>query len=167
MWMFKNPQDYSVLVAENMFGDIVSDLCAGLVGGLGFAPVGEPRRQVRGLRTDARLRPEVRRPVQGQPDRDAADRQDDVRLAEGKSKATRLENAIARVIKEGKVRTYDMGGKDTTLEVAQGSRQVRQFLSWRETRPDSFWRLLRRRMPVALTGKGRRFGAPAAFPIAR
>src|SRR6267378_2342723 len=34
MWMFKNPQDYSVLVAENMFGDIVSDLCAGLVGGL-------------------------------------------------------------------------------------------------------------------------------------
>src|SRR5207237_9637770 len=37
MWMFKNPQDYSVLVAENMFGDIVSDLCAGLVGGLGFA----------------------------------------------------------------------------------------------------------------------------------
>ena len=38
MWMFKNPQDSSVLVAENMFGDIVSDLCAGLVGGLGFAP---------------------------------------------------------------------------------------------------------------------------------
>ena len=37
MWMIKNPQDYDVLVAENMFGDIVSDLCAGLVGGLGFA----------------------------------------------------------------------------------------------------------------------------------
>jgi isocitrate/isopropylmalate dehydrogenase len=38
MWMFKNPQDYSVLVAEDMFGDIVSDLRAGLVGGCGFAP---------------------------------------------------------------------------------------------------------------------------------
>ena len=38
MWMFKNPQDYSVLVAENMFGDIVSDLCAGLVGGLASRP---------------------------------------------------------------------------------------------------------------------------------
>src|SRR5690606_1342867 len=37
MWMIKNPQDYDVLVAENMFGDIISDLCAGLVGGLGFA----------------------------------------------------------------------------------------------------------------------------------
>jgi len=33
--------------------------------------------------------------------------------------ATRLENAIARVIKEGKVRTYDMGGKNSTLEVAK------------------------------------------------
>ena len=33
--------------------------------------------------------------------------------------ATRLENATARVIKEGKVRTYDMGGKDSTLDVAK------------------------------------------------
>jgi 3-isopropylmalate dehydrogenase len=33
--------------------------------------------------------------------------------------ATRLENAIARVIEEGKVRTYDMGGKDSTLDVAK------------------------------------------------
>ena len=33
--------------------------------------------------------------------------------------ATRLENAIARVIREGKVRTYDMGGNDSTLEVAK------------------------------------------------
>ena len=33
--------------------------------------------------------------------------------------ATRLETAIARVIKEGKVRTYDMGGKDSTLDVAK------------------------------------------------
>src|SRR5205814_9964333 len=37
-WMFENPQDYSVLVGEDMFGDIVSGLCAGLVGGLGCAP---------------------------------------------------------------------------------------------------------------------------------
>ena len=33
----KNPQDYDVLVASNMFGDIISDLSAQLVGGLGFA----------------------------------------------------------------------------------------------------------------------------------
>ncbi|MCK4444097.1 MAG: isocitrate/isopropylmalate dehydrogenase family protein, partial [Thermoplasmata archaeon] len=40
MWLLKNPTDYDVLVTSNMFGDIVSDLCAQLVGGLGFAPSG-------------------------------------------------------------------------------------------------------------------------------
>src|SRR5260370_16822635 len=38
MWMFKNPQDYSVLLAKNMFGDLVSDLSARPVGVLAFAP---------------------------------------------------------------------------------------------------------------------------------
>jgi len=40
MWLVKNPEDYGVLVASNMFGDIISDLCAQLVGGLGFASSG-------------------------------------------------------------------------------------------------------------------------------
>jgi len=40
MWLIKNPENYSVLVAGNMFGDIISDLCAQLVGGLGFAASG-------------------------------------------------------------------------------------------------------------------------------
>ena len=38
MWLVKNPLDYDVLVASNMFGDIISDLCGQLVGGLGFSP---------------------------------------------------------------------------------------------------------------------------------
>jgi len=36
MWLVKNPERYSVLVATNLFGDIISDLAAQLVGGLGF-----------------------------------------------------------------------------------------------------------------------------------
>ncbi len=40
MWLLKNPNDYSVLVTSNMFGDIISDLAAQLVGGLGFASSG-------------------------------------------------------------------------------------------------------------------------------
>jgi isocitrate/isopropylmalate dehydrogenase len=40
MWLVKNPQDYDVLVSSNMFGDIISDLAAQLVGGLGFASSG-------------------------------------------------------------------------------------------------------------------------------
>ena len=38
MWLVRKPLDYDVLVAENMFGDILSDQASGLVGGLGFAP---------------------------------------------------------------------------------------------------------------------------------
>ncbi len=40
MWLLKNPQDYGVMVTSNMFGDIVSDLAAQLIGGLGFASSG-------------------------------------------------------------------------------------------------------------------------------
>ncbi len=38
MQLVKNPEKYDVLVMENLYGDIVSDLCAGLVGGLGVVP---------------------------------------------------------------------------------------------------------------------------------
>lgn len=40
LWMVQRPERFSVVVAENMFGDILSDLGAGVMGGLGFAPVG-------------------------------------------------------------------------------------------------------------------------------
>jgi isocitrate/isopropylmalate dehydrogenase len=40
MWLIKNPQDYSVIVASNVFGDILSDEASQLTGGLGFAPSG-------------------------------------------------------------------------------------------------------------------------------
>ena len=40
MWLLKNPDDYGVMVTSNMFGDILSDLSAQLVGGLGFAASG-------------------------------------------------------------------------------------------------------------------------------
>ena len=36
MWLLKNPFNYDVLVAPNLYGDIISDLCAQMVGGLGF-----------------------------------------------------------------------------------------------------------------------------------
>ena len=45
MWLLKNPLNYDVLVAPNLYGDIVSDLCAQMVGGLGFALLGQHRRR--------------------------------------------------------------------------------------------------------------------------
>jgi isocitrate/isopropylmalate dehydrogenase len=118
MWMFKNPQDYDVIVAENMFGDIVSDLCAGLVGGLGFAPSANMGDKYA-----------VFEPTHGSAPKYAGQYKVNpiamlltVRLMFDwlgeKSLSARLETAIARVIKEGKVRTYDLGGKASTTDVA-------------------------------------------------
>jgi isocitrate/isopropylmalate dehydrogenase len=118
MWLIKNPQTYDVLVCENMFGDIISDLCAQLVGGLGFAPsanIGDKYA--------------VFEPTHGSAPKYAG--QDKVNplatiltaalmldwLGE-KDKAQRVEAAVAEVIREGKVRTYDMGGKAKLSEMA-------------------------------------------------
>ena len=81
MWLLKNPMNYDVLVATNMFGDIVSDLAAQMVGGLGFGCSGNIGEQAGGLRAQPRLRAQVRRAVQGQPDCHHPLRPDDARLA--------------------------------------------------------------------------------------
>ena len=128
MWMFKNPQDYSVIVAENMFGDIVSDLCAGLVGGLGFAPSANLGDKYAVFEPTHGSAPKYAGQYKVNPHAmllTAKMMLDWLGAGHGgggqreKDMATRLEAAIARVIKEGKVRTYDMGGKNTTIEVAK------------------------------------------------
>jgi isocitrate dehydrogenase (NAD+) len=110
MWLTKNPEDYGVLVAGNMFGDIISDGFAGLVGGLGFANsanVGENCA--------------VFEPTHGSAPKYADYPASIVNpiamflsacmmldyIDEGE-KAQRIRDAIAAVIQEGRVRTYDM-----------------------------------------------------------
>ncbi len=56
MQLVQRPEDHDVLVLPNLYGDIVSDLCAGIVGGLGVAPGVNLGRRVRGLRSDPRDR---------------------------------------------------------------------------------------------------------------
>lgn len=128
MWMFKNPQDYSVIVAENMFGDIVSDLCAGLVGGLGFAPSANLGDKYAVFEPTHGSAPKYAGQYKVNPHamlltaKMMLDWLGDGHGGGGaaeKQMAQRLEAAVARVIKEGKVKTYDMGGKNTTLEVAK------------------------------------------------
>ncbi len=123
MWMIKNPQDYDVLVAENMFGDIVSDLCAGLVGGLGFACAANIGDEYA-----------VFEPTHGSaPKYDGKNCVNPIAmiltakmmldwLGEDEL-AHRLEAAVAEVIKENKIATYDVKGRDnnpnSTTEVAE------------------------------------------------
>ena len=102
----QRPEEYDVLVLPNLYGDIVSDLCAGLIGGLGLAP-GPTSARARGLRADTRLGTK-QVPEQGQPDGDDALRDADAPPPRRGAAAGRLEHAISEVIAESKSVTYDM-----------------------------------------------------------
>jgi len=112
MWLTKNPENYHVIVSENMFGDIVSDAFAGLIGGLGFA-------------TSAQFNPEtgvcVFEPTHGSAPK-YADFETSIvnpiamilsavmmleHIGEDKI-ANRIKDAVLKVVAEGKVRAYDM-----------------------------------------------------------
>jgi 3-isopropylmalate dehydrogenase len=118
MWLVKNPQDYGVLVSSNMFGDIISDLAAQLVGGLGFASSGNIGDDFAVFEPTHGSAPKYAGLYKVNPTAMllAVKLMLDW-LGEGDA-AQALEQAIAGVIAEGRVRTYDMGGDASTLEMA-------------------------------------------------
>ena len=112
MWLTKNPENYGVIVAGNMFGDIVSDGFAGLIGGLGFA-------------CSAQINPDsgigVFEPTHGSAPKYAdypVSIVNPIAMVESACMmldfineneiAKKLRKAVAGVVAEGKVRTYDM-----------------------------------------------------------
>jgi len=110
MWLTKNPEDYGVLVSGNMFGDIVSDGFAGLVGGLGFAcsaNIGDDVAVFEPTHGSApkyeALDPPIVNPIA--MILSACMMLD--HIGEQK-KSDRIRDAVARVVSEGAVRTYDM-----------------------------------------------------------
>ena len=110
MWLVKNPQDYGVLVASNMFGDIISDLCAQLVGGLGFASsgnIGDDYAVFEPTHGSApkyqELEPSIVNPIA--MILSAAMMLDHVGESDA---ATRVRTVVGSVVQEGKIRTYDM-----------------------------------------------------------
>jgi isocitrate dehydrogenase (NAD+) len=119
MRLTRSPQDFDLLLLPNLYGDILSDLCAGLVGGLGLA-------------AGANLGWEyaVFEPVHGSaPDIAGAGRANPVamilsgammlwHLGEGTA-ARSVEAAVDRVLLGGRVRTPDLGGTASTADVAE------------------------------------------------
>ena len=110
MWLTKNPEDYGVIVAENMFGDIISDGFAGLVGGLGFAcsaNIGDDYAVFEPTHGSApkyeKLEPSIVNPIA--MFMSACMMLDHIGE---KETADKIRKAIAKVIEEGKFRTYDM-----------------------------------------------------------
>lgn len=119
MWLIKNPQDYDVLVSSNMFGDIISDLSAQLVGGLGFAASGNIGDNYALFEPTHGSAPKYAGKYKVNPTAMILSVKLMLDWLGEKNRAEKLEEAIARVIEEAKVRTYDLGGDNTTLEVAE------------------------------------------------
>ncbi len=118
MWLVKNPQDYDVLVAENLFGDIISDLAAQLVGGLGFACSGNIGDDYAVFEPTHGSAPKYTGMYKVNPIAMLLATKMMLEWLGEEDRARKLESAIAQVIEEGKVRTYDLGGKSTSLDVA-------------------------------------------------
>ncbi len=130
MWFVKNPQFFDVVVASNLFGDIITDLGAMLQGGMGFAAGGN-------------INPEKKFPSMFEPIHGSAPKYAGKNIVNPiasiesarmlldhlgeEEAANQIQTAIMKVIADGKFRTKDMGGSNTTSEV--GEAIVKEFLA--------------------------------------
>jgi isocitrate dehydrogenase (NAD+) len=116
MQLVMNPHRFDVIVTTNLFGDVLSDLCAGLVGGLGLAPganIGEERGIFEAVHGSA---PDIAGQGVANPTAlllASALMLDHLKLTDG---ATRVRSAIREVIGAGKFLTPDLGGSGSTTE---------------------------------------------------
>ena len=119
MYLLTRPQSFDVIVTTNLFGDILSDEGAGLVGGLGLIPsanIGENSGLFEPVHGSA---PDIAGKELANP---TAMMLSTVMMLEylGEKKAAeKLDKAILKVLKEGKTVTGDLGGKASTMEMAE------------------------------------------------
>jgi 3-isopropylmalate dehydrogenase len=118
MWLLKNPLNYDVLVAPNLYGDIISDLCAQMVGGLGFGCSGNIGDSLAVFEPTHGSAPKYAGQQKVNPIATILAAKMMLEWLGEQERAARVENAVAAVIREGRVRTYDMGGSHTTMEMA-------------------------------------------------
>ncbi|CAN1517056.1 LeuB Isocitrate/isopropylmalate dehydrogenase [Fimbriimonadaceae bacterium] len=116
MQLVTRPEQFDVLVTENLYGDIVSDLCAGLVGGLGLAPganIGEHYAVFEAVHGSA---PDIAGKGIANPTALLLSAVLLLRHIGEHEKATSIANAVLKVLGDGKIMTGDLGGTATTRE---------------------------------------------------
>ncbi|MCI0492642.1 MAG: isocitrate/isopropylmalate dehydrogenase family protein [Planctomycetes bacterium] len=111
-----NPQAFDVMVMENLFGDIVSDLTAGLVGGLGLAPSANIGHGVAVFEAVHGSAPDIAGKGLANPTALILSAVLMLRYLGEKEMADRVETAIRSVFTRGKVLTSDLGGRATTSQ---------------------------------------------------
>jgi isocitrate dehydrogenase (NAD+) len=118
MQLVMRPEQFDILLCENLYGDIVSDLCAGLIGGLGLVPganIGEKGAVFEAVHGSA---PDIAGKGIANP---TALLQSAILMLshiEERPAADKIETAMLKIFAEGKVRTRDIGGTSSTNEFA-------------------------------------------------
>ncbi len=118
MQLVMRPEQFDIMLLENLYGDIVSDLCAGLVGGLGLVPganIGEKGAVFEAVHGSA---PDIAGQGIANPTALLQSGILMLRYLDEREAADKIENAMLAVFKEGKVRTRDIGGTAKTAEFA-------------------------------------------------
>jgi len=118
MQLVMRPEQFDVMLLENLYGDIVSDLCAGLVGGLGLVPganIGEKGAVFEAVHGSA---PDIAGQGIANPTALLQSGILMLRYIGEREAADRTANAMLAVFEEGKVRTRDIGGTAKTAEFA-------------------------------------------------
>lgn len=116
MQLVLDPQAFDVLLMENLYGDIISDLCSGLIGGLGVSPGANIGDQCAVFEAVHGSAPDIAGQNRANP---LALLQSGVMLLDHigeRDAARRIETAIERVLGAGEVRTGDLGGQSSTTE---------------------------------------------------
>jgi len=119
MQLVKNPEAFDVIVTTNLFGDILSDLCAGLVGGLGLAPganIGEEYAVFEAVHGSA---PKYKGQYKVNPTAVILASAMMLGYLGEKDWESRIVKAVSETIKEGKYITYDLGGSASTIEMGK------------------------------------------------
>src|SRR5438552_7335668 len=118
MQLVIRPEQFDVLLCENLYGDIVSDLCAGLIGGLGLVPganIGEKGAVFEAVHGSA---PDIAGKGVANPTALLQSAILMLRHTDERAAADKIETAMLTVFEEGQVRTRDIGGTATTDEFA-------------------------------------------------
>ena len=119
MQLVMRPEQFDIMLLENLYGDIVSDLCAGLIGGLGLVPganIGERGAVFEAVHGSA---PDIAGQGIANPTALLQSGILMLRHLGERDAAQKIEGAMLKVFTEGNVRTRDIGGQAHTMEFAE------------------------------------------------
>lgn len=119
MQLVQHPDTFDVLVLPNLYGDIVSDLTAGLTGGLGLARGANIGLECAVFEPVHGSAPDIKGQNKANPSALLLSAVEMLKYIDEKETAVKIENALFKTLKEGKVLTADLGGNASTTEFTE------------------------------------------------